>query len=473
MQLLDLNVKTLQKKMNDGDIFPYDVVCSCIDQIEQTHSWINALVENRFARAKEEAKKVSFHHGKKLAGVPISVKESFHVQGMKTTGGLPRRQYTQDEDAEVVRRLKNEGAIIIGKTNTPTLCYCQETVNKLYGRTNNPWNVERTAGGSSGGEAALVAVGGAFAGIGSDIGGSIRIPCHFNGVVGFKSGNGRVSDRGSFPELQHPLQKRMLGIGPITRSVRDARDLYDIIADEPLASFSEDDVKITVLPRLIDIPLTSEVEHAVIQVSDIFANYFSVERAVPPYFEESARLWQEIMAIDGAKPIARLAALSDKKKLTKTYFREKTRKDTDYHHYFTWALIGSNLFRPSKKRLKEITETIRRGDELLERYLEGRVLLFPVYHRGAPRHGQVYREIFSIKKTYLKYMPYLSYANVWGLASLTVPVAHDRDGMPIAVQLIGKNEHEAILFQLGEIIEKHFCGMRRCRRLDAERQVKI
>src|SRR5699024_8066190 len=128
--------------------------------------------------------------------------------------------------------LKKAGAIILGKTNTPSLCFCQETENKLYGRTNNPWDVTRTAGGSSGGEGALIAAGGAAAGIGSDIGGSIRFPSHFNGVVGFKPGKYQVSPNGHFPSENTPLQERMLGIGPMGKSVRDIALLYDVIADK-------------------------------------------------------------------------------------------------------------------------------------------------------------------------------------------------------------------------------------------------
>ena len=163
------------------------------------------------------------------------MKESFDVAGMQTTGGLlARKGFVQEHDAEVVRKLKAEGAIIIGKTNTPELCFCQETDNKLYGRTNNPWNMERTAGGSSGGEGAAIAIGAAAAGLGSDIGGSIRFPSHFNGVIGFKSGKGQVSQAGSFPFVEDAWQQRMLGIGPMTKSVRDAKLIYSIIADHPM-----------------------------------------------------------------------------------------------------------------------------------------------------------------------------------------------------------------------------------------------
>src|SRR5699024_327800 len=106
--------------------------------------------------------------------------------GMKTTGGLINRSdLISKTDAEVVRRLKKAGAIILAKTNTPILCFCQETDNKLYGRTNNPWNLERTAGGSSGGEAALLSIGGAAAGLGSDIGWTFSYHILFTSVIGF------------------------------------------------------------------------------------------------------------------------------------------------------------------------------------------------------------------------------------------------------------------------------------------------
>jgi fatty acid amide hydrolase 2 len=122
----------------------------------------------------------------------------------------------------------------------------------------------------------------------------------------------------------------------------------------------------------------------------------------------------------------------------------------------SWALIGASIFKPSKKRVKEIEKFVAQGDEILNDYLQERMLIFPVYHSAAPKHGIVYKEIFSIRKTYEKYMPYIAYANVWGLPSLTIPIGTDEAGMPIAVQLIGKNGNEDALFKLGELIEKEF-----------------
>src|SRR5699024_11564198 len=121
-------------------------------------------------------------------------------------GGLKhRKNYIADKDAESVRRLKEAGAIVLCKTNTSTGCLTLESNNKLYGRTNNPWNHSRTAGGSSGGEAALIASGGAAAGIVSDLAGSLRMPGHFNGVVSMQASNDSIPLTGHFPQ---PIQDR-------------------------------------------------------------------------------------------------------------------------------------------------------------------------------------------------------------------------------------------------------------------------
>ena len=167
----------------------------------------------------------------------FSMKESFLPRARSPQADFPHHAFgPRSSDAEVVRRLKKEGAILLAKTNTPALCFCQETDNLLYGRTNNPWDLSKTAGGSSGGEGALIAAGGAAVGIGADIGGSIRFPAHFNGVIGFKSGMNQVPDEGLFPKLAHPLQQNMLGIGALSKSVADAQLIHEIIAGKPSPS---------------------------------------------------------------------------------------------------------------------------------------------------------------------------------------------------------------------------------------------
>ena len=460
--ILNLDARTLAKLIVNKKITSRKATEIYIEHINKMNPSMNFLVENRFQAALKEAseadKKLKENKAEgKLFGVPISIKESFHVAGMKTTGGLLNRQEAvQHTNADVVQKLIDEGAIILGKTNTPTLCFCQETDNKLYGRTNNPWDITRTAGGSSGGEGVLIAVGGAAAGLGSDIGGSIRFPSHFNGVVGFKSGFGQVSSEGSFPKENNELEKRMLGIGPMTKTVGDAKLLYTIMAKVPAPKQTLSEFTINVLPKT-EYPLSTETE---LLLDSLFSNLegsFNTERSIPPMFKDSSVLWQEIMSID-AKEQGKLAYGEKPVRPIRSFLNEKLSGKSELHHYLSWALIGAALFKPNEKRVKEIEKIIASGDELLNDYLSGRILIFPVYHSAAPKHGVVYKEIFSIKKTYRTYLPYVAYANVWGLPSLTIPVGTDKEGMPIGVQLMCKSGNEDALFQLGEQIEKEFQG---------------
>ncbi|WP_405102688.1 amidase [Oceanobacillus sp. FSL H7-0719] len=468
-----MDATALAEKLRKKEITSYEAVSTYIEHIRNVNPSINAVVEERFTDALEEAKhydnerRNSVKRQGVLAGVPISVKESFHITNMKTTGGLEHRQdLIAREDAAVISKLKNEGAIILGKTNTPALCFCQETDNKLYGRTNNPWDLNRTAGGSSGGEGALLAVGGAAAGIGSDIGGSIRFPAHFNGIVGFKPGMNQVSSAGHYPEVTNPLQDRMLAMGPLGKSVRDMELIYKIISDSASPTNFLQEYKIEILSDRVNYPLSEKTKSVVNAVEDFLDQLIYTKRGVPPLFDESALLWQEIMSIDGSALIEREAYSNDRSHVVQSFLKEKLTQRTRVHPYLSWAIIGAKMFKPSKRRVREIDETIMQGDEWISDYLRKRLLILPVYHTGAGMHGQVFKEIFSIRKTYLQFMPYVAYANVWGLPALTLPVGKDENDMPISIQIISTTGNESAIFRLGSIIEKKFHGYRRCRRLD-------
>lgn len=470
-EILSMDASTLAKKIASQEISSLRATKVFIAHLKKVNDKINCLVEDRFEQALAEAEKADEEiqqngvGNKKLLGVPISMKESFDVAGMKTTGGLiSRKDAVSDKDADVVKALKAEGAIILGKTNTPTLCFCQETDNKLYGRTNNPWDLSKTAGGSSGGEGALIAVGGAAAGLGSDIGGSIRFPSHFNGVIGFKSGNRQVSQEGSFPYTDIPLQERMLGIGPMAKSVEDVKLIYNIIAKKPAPRKDISNFKIKILPRT-NYPISDDTAKMLDTIYEQLKDDFDAKKAVPPFLDKVALIWQEIMSIDGGENIAELV-FGSKRNDVKEYMKELLSGKSEVHRYLSWALIGANLFKPSKKRVEEIEAFLAKGDVQLDEYLENRILILPVYHTSALEHGKVYSEIFSVRKTYLKYMPYVAYANVWGLPALTIPIQTDRHNMPIAVQLISKNGNEDALFQLGEILESQNRGYIRCMKYD-------
>mgnify|MGYP001229627438 CR=1 FL=1 len=465
--LLSLDASSIYEKIVSGSITSLEVVETYIHHLQGDVKKLNAIVEERFTEAIEEAKKADEYLKTKqkpigpLHGVPISVKESFDVKGMKTTGGLFHlKDHVAKQDAFVVKKLKEAGAIILCKTNTSTLCYAQETVNKLYGWTNNPWDLTRSAGGSSGGEGALLAVGGAAIGIGSDIGGSIRFPSHLNGVIGFKSGMFQVDSTGHFPPDVVQLQKRMSSVGPMGKSVRDMERMYNIIAKEQGKSNSSEELTIQFLPDDQPYPISNKTKESINEVKEFLAKTFKVEEQLPPRFEESALLWQEMMSVTGSKDRQQLA-FDGKKNLPFTYLKEKLTKKTDYHEFLLWAFLGSTLFKPSKKRVAEIEQLTKETDELLKKHFENRVLILPVYHVGARKHGTIFREIFSIKKTFKKYMPYTAYSNVWGLPTLTVPIGDDEENMPIAVQIISVNGKEKNLFKIGKILEQQFRGYKR------------
>lgn len=469
--IIDMDATEISEKVKGGILTSVEAVDVFTSHINRVNPHINAMVETRFTQAAKEAREVDQDQSNqstrsgKLTGVPISVKESFDVSGMKTTSGLLSRQNAwRDTDADAVINLKREGAMILGKTNTPEMCFCQETDNKLYGRTNNPWDVARTAGGSSGGEGALHAAGGAAVGIGADIGGSIRFPSHFNGIIGMKSGMNHVSAKGCFPPFPNPLQNRMLGIGPMGKTVRDIRLVYNIVANTPAKPKNAENVHIDILPGDTGYPLSRETAHILNDIARFLGEVFSVKRTSPPFFTDSAQLWQEIMSIDGARDIATTAA--PESSMTREFMKEKFTKNASVHSYLSWALIGAKMFRPSEKRITEMEAFLEQGDDVLHDYLADRVLIMPVYHQAAPYHGKVYSEIFSIRKTFKKYMPYVAYANVWGLPALTIPIGTDGHDMPIGVQIIGRNDDEDLLFQIGEKLETEFGGYQRCDRFD-------
>ncbi|MDQ2943909.1 MAG: amidase, partial [Candidatus Dormibacteraeota bacterium] len=220
-------------------------------QIERTQRWnplLNAIVANDFTGARVAADRadITVQRGMligPLHGLAISVKDTIDVEGMSSTAGsatLAGRVAAQD--AESVRRLKSAGAIIAARSNTPAFANDAQCVSDLYGRTNNPWDIARTSGGSSGGAAAAVAAGLTPFELGSDMGGSVRLPAHFCGVAAHKPTEGLVPNQGHMPPPPgRPAFPDALNvIGPIARSVADLRLLLKILAGHPVAVIDED-----------------------------------------------------------------------------------------------------------------------------------------------------------------------------------------------------------------------------------------
>ena len=226
--LTQFSACALAREIASGQVSALEAVEAHIAQIEQVNGALNALVANRFELARAEAQHADAHRAAHpnaplppLHGVPITVKESLAVAGMPQTYGVPSRaQALATADAPYVARLRDAGAIVLGVTNVPQLLASTECANPLYGRSNNPWNIARTPGGSSGGEAALIAAGASPLGLGSDTGGSIRIPAAHCGVAGFKPTAGRtpVHSTLAMPPGQHAIVSQ---VGALARDVDD------------------------------------------------------------------------------------------------------------------------------------------------------------------------------------------------------------------------------------------------------------
>jgi fatty acid amide hydrolase len=202
-----------------------DDVEACIARIEEVNPALNAVVVKRYDEARREARAASGP----LAGVPITVKECLDVAGTPSTFGIPSRAgRLAIADDPVVARLRAAGAVVVAKTNVAQLLIFIETDNPVYGRTQNPWDPARTPGGSSGGEAAILAAGGPRLGVGTDIGGSLRVPAHFCGIASLKPTTGRLPDvgDGSVPLGQRAIPSQ---VGPMARRVADVALALEIM----------------------------------------------------------------------------------------------------------------------------------------------------------------------------------------------------------------------------------------------------
>uniref|UniRef100_UPI000E560464 fatty-acid amide hydrolase 2 n=1 Tax=Urocitellus parryii TaxID=9999 RepID=UPI000E560464 len=240
--LLLLSAIQLAKLIRQRKVKCIDVVQAYINRIKDVNPMINGIVKYRFEAAKKEAYAVDQRLSEKLEdestlekkwpflGVPLTVKEAFQLQGMPNSSGLVnRRDAISKTDATVVALLKKAGAIPIGITNCSELCMWYESSNKIYGRSNNPYDLQHIVGGSSGGEGCTLAAACSVIGVGSDIGGSIRMPAFFNGIFGHKPSPGVVSNQGQFPmagEAQEPFQCT----GPMCRYAEDLIPMLRVMA---------------------------------------------------------------------------------------------------------------------------------------------------------------------------------------------------------------------------------------------------
>src|SRR5215813_4065989 len=281
-------------------VSPVEVATMLLKRIEQLNPALNAVVSlsPRLLDDAREAERTLMRGNAvgPLHGVPFSVKDTIETAGLRTTSGsVLRANYIPDRDATVVARLKAAGAILLGKTNTAEMAMDYTADNPVFGRGNNPYDLTRTPGGSSGGEAAAIAAGLSVIGVGSDLAGSIRIPAHFCGIAGLKPATGRIPGDGQCPPSAGPYSLGSV-IGPLARYCADLQLLFRVMAGteqqhvdrkEIVTFYTNDDVS----------PVTSETRAAVGSAAKALADAgFAVEEARPPGVEQALDVWLRLFS---------------------------------------------------------------------------------------------------------------------------------------------------------------------------------
>jgi len=325
-----LSAKEMARLTASRQISAAELVEAHLHNIERENPRINAFIHVDAEGARRAAREADIAISKRqivgpLHGVPVTIKSSIDVAGYPCEAGTRLRAgHIPQRDAPLVTRLRQAGAIVLGNTNVPELLMAWETDNAMYGRTNNPLDVTRTPGGSSGGESAAIAAFCSAAGIGSDGGGSIRVPAHFCGIAGLKPTPGRVPSTGHFPESAGPFA--LLGVvGPMARSVADVEAVFQIVAGYnvgdpmaapvPLRTWNIEELRKIRIGYFEDdghTPVTPETRKAVSGAASALERAgFMVEPFRPAYLDEARDFWWNIFVRIGDELLSPMLAGHD------------------------------------------------------------------------------------------------------------------------------------------------------------------
>lgn len=310
--LLTTPAAGLLEAMRRREVSPVEVMAARLNRIASVNPAVNAVVTTRAERAMTEArlaeKAYTANRARSLEGLPFTVKDTIETAGIRTTAGSELLVgHVPAMDAPAVRRLRDRGAIILGKTNTPEFAMTFSTGNSLFGTTRNPSNSELTVGGSSGGEAAIIAVGGSPLGLGSDLAGSIRVPASFCGVMGLRPTVGRTPGSGHIPTLAHPLG-RLSVIGPMAGAWEDIDLLMGALDPSWRSvragqgpSHARSATRIAFFTETEAVPTTVSVKTAIRStIDDIMARSLGrTEHITGPGVAELFDLWDVIWAASG------------------------------------------------------------------------------------------------------------------------------------------------------------------------------
>ena len=430
-----------------------------IRQIERLNPQLNAFADFDAERVRAQARSmdaVPVDARRTLHGLPVTVKSSIATAGYKCEiGSLNHQGEIPHEDAVVVARLRAAGALILGTTNCPEFLMAYETDNLLHGQTRNPWDVERTPGGSSGGESAAIAAGMSAAGLGSDSGGSVRVPAHFTGICSLKPTPGRIPGRGHLPPCVGPFST-LGAIGPMARTMADVNLMFRTLSGQDDADPASPPVALR-RPSLDELrshrigffeddgltPVTAETRAAVRKASAALRDAgFRVEPFRPRTLEQLRRLWWTFFVQCGAmfyEPEVR----GGRERLSPIFreflgIAERTGPLTATELLNAWAEM--DLLRA----------------KTLEEMREFPVLLCPVASAPAWKHGERSWSVDGQTVEYLDAVRYTQWFNTLGAPAAVVPVGKSSEGLPIGVQVATRPFEDEVALGVAAVVDRAF-----------------
>lgn len=473
-----LSASTLAFKIRNKQLSSEEVVKSYIERITEIQPVLNCVVEDRFTEALEEARKCDeilrgpeapsaeqLAREKPFFGVPFTTKDCIGIGGMKQTAGLSvRRNCTAERDAEVIRLMREAGAIPLASTNVSELAMWWETSNCLYGTTRNPYNTRHIVGGSSGGEGCIQAAAGSPIGIGSDIGGSIRMPSFFNGIFGHKPSKGVVSNDGQYPSAHSEGQDQLLAIGPMCRFARDMAPALKVLADKKADLLKLDEkVDISKLKfyymeddggQFLLSPVDPEIKDAMRKVVQYLEKAHNVKptKIHVKKLRKSIALWMANMTCEDDKDFTyeltnRIGRINIWWELFKwtTFMGEHT-----LIALLTAAFERFAMKHGSEKHTKLVQQSRDLYQEFKDILGEDGVFLYPTHPTAAPLHHEPLIKPFNFS--------YTAIINVLGLPATACPLGLNKQGLPIGIQVIAGLHKDRLTLAVAEELERGFGG---------------
>jgi amidase len=443
--------------LDAGEISVTELAEAHIQQIERLNPALNAFADFDAERVRERARKHDTWRGTRerrpLFGLPVTVKSSIATRGLKCEiGSLLHEGERPSEDAVVVARLRAAGALILGTTNCPEFLMAYETDNLLHGRTANPWDLTRSPGGSSGGEAAA---GMSAAGLGSDSGGSVRVPAHFTGICSLKPTPGRIPGRGHLPPCVGPFQ--ILGaIGPMARTIADVALLFRLLSGQDGADPAGARVELR-QPGLEElrsnrigffeddglVPVTAETRAAVQSAAMALREAgFNVEPFRPRTMEGLRKLWWTFFVQCGAMFYA--PAIAGREDELSPIFR---------------AFLGIAASAPAltaAELLNAWAELDLLRAKTLEEMKRYPVLLCPVASVPAFRHRERSWDVEGRTVEYLDAWRYTQWFNALACPAAVVPVGRSAEGLPIGVQIVARPFEDETALGIAGVVDAAF-----------------